>query len=42
MLTVGSFIPDVPLILLTLWFFWDRGEMTFARGYDDLYFRNAF
>jgi len=41
MLAVGSFAPDIPLVLLTVWFFWDRGEITFGRGYDDYYFRNS-
>lgn len=45
---IGSFLPDIPLILLTVWYFWDRGVLDganvplFGRDYDGYYFGNAF
>lgn len=41
---LGSVLPDVPLILLTLWYFWSRNrlgaaaEHLFGPAYDELYF----
>ncbi len=45
-LWLGSFLPDVPLLLLTLWYFWSNGVFSgadvplFGRSYDVYYFEH--